>query len=299
MSRLRQLRAYEYGSSSAIQTEFEALSAISRTLRLAAKRCPRPSTRSPTTTAICKATSHCSTTPPMASSTVLASTLTPKQAGRPSSPPLTCVARVAWQLAKSVRRSSTAEWTSRSLPPSAIRSITPRSSQAEPSSATRTSRVTKIYKNGILLTPTVDYTSDHNGNSGTGTVTLTSAFATADPTITTDNFTIYKVRSTAITNFRRLDATNDTGADLAFVSFDLDDSLRSSLSPVFCTSQTTTPVTQSTTALYSRRTSTSRRAQLYHHHCRERGRTDRDRHHGECLYGHHHWPDPVQQARHH
>ena len=81
-----------------------------------------------------------------------------------------------------------------------------------------------VYKNGILLTPTVDYTSDHNGNSGTGTVTLTSAFATADPTITTDNFTIYKVRSTAITNFRRLDATNDTGADLAFVSFDLDDS---------------------------------------------------------------------------
>lgn len=81
-----------------------------------------------------------------------------------------------------------------------------------------------VYKNGILLTPTVDYTSDHNGNSGTGTVTLTSAFATADPTITTDNFTIYKVRSTAITNFRRLDATNDTGADLAFVSFDLSDS---------------------------------------------------------------------------
>jgi len=81
-----------------------------------------------------------------------------------------------------------------------------------------------VYKNGILLTPTVDYTSDHNGNSGTGTVTLTSAFATADPTITTDNFTIYKVRSTAITNFRRLDATNDTGADLSFVSFDLSDS---------------------------------------------------------------------------
>jgi len=81
-----------------------------------------------------------------------------------------------------------------------------------------------FYKNGILLTPTVDYTSDHNGNSGTGTVTLTSAFATADPTITTDNFTIYKVRSTAITNFRRLDATNDTGADLSFVSFDLSDS---------------------------------------------------------------------------
>lgn len=81
-----------------------------------------------------------------------------------------------------------------------------------------------VYRDGILLQEGGDYTTDENGNGGTGTVTLTSAHTTADPVTTADNFTIYKVRSTAITNFRRLDATNDTGADLAFVSFDLSDS---------------------------------------------------------------------------
>jgi len=81
-----------------------------------------------------------------------------------------------------------------------------------------------VYRDGILLQEGGDYTTDENGNGGTGTVTLTSAHTTADPVTTADNFTIYKVRSTAITNFRRLDATNDTGADLSFVSFDLSDS---------------------------------------------------------------------------
>jgi len=85
-----------------------------------------------------------------------------------------------------------------------------------------------VYRNGFLLQEGGDYTTDHNGNGGTGTVTLTAAHLTPGsgigPITTIDNFTIYKVRSTAITNFRRLDATNDTGADLNFVSFDLSDS---------------------------------------------------------------------------
>jgi len=85
-----------------------------------------------------------------------------------------------------------------------------------------------VYRNGFLLQEGGDYTIDHNGNGGTGTVTLTTAHLTPGsgigPITTIDNFTIYKVRSTAITNFRRLDATNDTGADLGFVSFDLSDS---------------------------------------------------------------------------
>ena len=85
-----------------------------------------------------------------------------------------------------------------------------------------------VYRNGFLLQEGGDYTIDHNGNGGTGTVTLTTAHLTPGsgigPITTIDNFTIYKVRSTAITNFRRLDATNDTGADLNFVSFDLSDS---------------------------------------------------------------------------
>lgn len=75
-----------------------------------------------------------------------------------------------------------------------------------------------VYKDGILQREGSDYTIDHNGNGGTGTVTFL-----VTPT-SSNNYTIYKVRSTAITNFRRLDATNDTGAELAFVSFDLDDS---------------------------------------------------------------------------
>ena len=77
-----------------------------------------------------------------------------------------------------------------------------------------------VYNQGILLQETNDYTTDHNGNSGTGTVSLLSA-ATSN-----DSYTIYKVRSTAITNFRRLDATHPTGSasNLDFVSFDLTDS---------------------------------------------------------------------------
>ena len=86
-----------------------------------------------------------------------------------------------------------------------------------------------VYRNGFLLQEGGDYTTDHNGNGGTGTVTLTADHLTPAPTgigpiTSSDNFTIYKVRSTAITNFRRLDATNDTGADIGFVSFDLSDS---------------------------------------------------------------------------
>jgi len=85
-----------------------------------------------------------------------------------------------------------------------------------------------VYRGGILLQEGGDYTTDHNGNSGTGTVTLTTAHLTpvsgSGPITTNDNFTIYKVRSTAITNFRRLDATNDGSVPLPFVSFDLSES---------------------------------------------------------------------------
>ena len=79
-----------------------------------------------------------------------------------------------------------------------------------------------VYRDGILLTPTTEYTTDPNGNGGTGTITLTSTFIASFPTQTSTNFSVYKVRSTTVTNFRRLNATNETGSPQAFISFDLD-----------------------------------------------------------------------------
>lgn len=79
-----------------------------------------------------------------------------------------------------------------------------------------------VYRDGILLTPTTEYTTDPNGNGGTGTITLTQNFLASYPTQISTNFTIYKVRSTTVTNFRRLNATNETGSPQAFISFDLD-----------------------------------------------------------------------------
>ena len=79
-----------------------------------------------------------------------------------------------------------------------------------------------VFRGGLLLQEGTgsDYTTDHNGNGGTGTVTLQSAVTSGQ------NYTIFKVRSTAITNFRRLDATHPSGSaqNLDFVSFDLTDS---------------------------------------------------------------------------
>lgn len=79
-----------------------------------------------------------------------------------------------------------------------------------------------VYRDGILLTPTTEYTTDPNGNGGTGTITLTQNFLTSFPTQISTNFSVYKVRSTTVTNFRRLNATNETGSPQAFISFDLD-----------------------------------------------------------------------------
>lgn len=79
-----------------------------------------------------------------------------------------------------------------------------------------------VYRDGILLTPTTEYVTDPNGNGGTGTITLTSTFLATFPTQTSTNFSVYKVRSTTVTNFRRLNATNETGSPQAFISFDLD-----------------------------------------------------------------------------
>lgn len=75
-----------------------------------------------------------------------------------------------------------------------------------------------VYRQGVLLRPTADYTTDAEGNSGSGTITLSG---NQPATVVGNTFSVYKIRATAITDFTRQDYENTFTGDITLVPFTL------------------------------------------------------------------------------
>ena len=75
-----------------------------------------------------------------------------------------------------------------------------------------------IYRQGVLLRPTADYTTDAEGNGGSGTITLSGS---QPATVVGNTFSVYKIRATAITDFTRQDYENTFTGDITLVPFTL------------------------------------------------------------------------------
>jgi hypothetical protein len=218
MSRLRQLRPYEYGSSTAVQTEFESIVRYLQSAEVGGQ------TLAETMAKITDANGNLSSNVELRNSGTggieyRVGEYTSATAGWTS---LVSAADLRGPAGQTIGQigapifNSRVDYTVVSIAPTPADNTKLTSGQTVINYAYAATDELLVYKDGALLQPTSDYTTQTAGNTGTGTVTLSTGVSSST------NLTIYKVRASAVTNFRRIDETSGS-APKTQIDFTLED----------------------------------------------------------------------------